>query len=337
MQYGIRFLMVAFVSFATIATWVAPCSTASAQDIETKNLALRIEVRPFETLTVTDHQFLVGDKNGMTYPIAGELRIPQRAPGRLPAVIQIHGSGGINAGVEAWSRLLNQMGIATFLVDSFSGRGLVNVGPDQAVLGGFNMIIDAYRAHDVLALHPRIDSTRIAVIGSSRGAKTALYSSLRRFQRVWGHGLDFAAYISLYTPCDRPEVLDQTDVSDNPIRMFHGIADDQVPVAACRALVQRLKDAGKDIQLTEFPDTWHQFDNPLLSPQPRVAANSQTVRNCTLIEKPRGIIINAETKQTFTYDDPCVERNPHFAFNAEATARTHKAVAELLRSVFKLK
>lgn len=333
MNYTGRILL-AVASFATMIGQPCNAQPASAPD---KSLPARIEVSAFNTLTVTDRQFLLGDKNGTTNAIAGELRIPQGAQGRVPLVIQIHGSGGILAPYEVWMRLLNQMGVATFLVDSFSGRGIVNTNTDQAQLGALNMIIDAYRAYDLMASNPRIDSTRIAIMGFSRGARASLYSSVRRFQRYWGHGLDFAAYIGLYTPCDSPEVLDEMDVSDNPIRLFHGSADDFVVAAPCRALVQRLKDAHKDIQLTEFPDTWHLYDHPLLSQQPTVAADLQTTRRCKLKEEPRGMIINVETAQPFTYDDPCVERNPHIAFNPEAADLTHKAVAELLRGVFKMK
>ena len=69
------------------------------------------------------------------------------------------------------------------MLDSFSGRGLTSTSTNQALLGRFNMILDAYRALDVIANHPRIDPTRIAVMGFSRGGQSALYSSLKRFQQ----------------------------------------------------------------------------------------------------------------------------------------------------------
>ena len=39
------------------------------------------------------------------------------------------------------------------------------------------------------------------------------------------------------------------DVADSPIRIFHGAADDYVPVAPCRAYVERLRQHGKDAAL----------------------------------------------------------------------------------------
>jgi predicted dienelactone hydrolase len=81
-------------------------------DPNLKDLAARTEVRAIETLTLTDQQFLTGDKNGKAVTIAAQLRFPQGASGRLPAVMLMHGSGGLNAGHELWAKHFNEMGVA---------------------------------------------------------------------------------------------------------------------------------------------------------------------------------------------------------------------------------
>jgi hypothetical protein len=64
------------------------------------------------------------------------------------------------------------------------------------------MIVDAYRALELLAKHRQIDPARIVVMGFSRGGRSSLYSSLTRFQRMHGPaGLQFAAHVGLYAPC----------------------------------------------------------------------------------------------------------------------------------------
>src|SRR5438132_8343827 len=156
--------MTRVVRAACIFLGVAAAQTAAAEPSLT-DLAARTELRAIESLTLSDQQFLTGDKNGKAVSIAGELRFPRGASGRLPAVILLHGSGGINGGNELWAKHFNEMGIASFLLDSLSGRGLVSTSTDQALLGRLNMILDAYRAFDVLAAHPRIDGKRVAVIG----------------------------------------------------------------------------------------------------------------------------------------------------------------------------
>jgi len=69
-------------------------------DPSLKDLAARTEVRPIETLTLTDQQFLTENNNGKAVTIAGQLRFPQGTSGRLPAVMLMHGSGCLNAGHE---------------------------------------------------------------------------------------------------------------------------------------------------------------------------------------------------------------------------------------------
>jgi predicted esterase len=71
-------------------------------------------------------------------------------------------------------------------------------------------------------------------MGFSKGGFVALYSSMRRFQRVYGpESAEFAAYIPFYARCDTP-YIDDEQVSDHPIRLFHGVDDDYVPIDGCR-------------------------------------------------------------------------------------------------------
>lgn len=296
----------------------------------------RIELHPIESLTLSDQEILTGAKDGKPVTIAGELRIPGVGTDRLPAVVIVHGSGGIGANYDRWSEELNRLGIATFIIDGFTGRGIVSTIEDQEQLGRLTMIYDVYRALAVLATHPRIDPTRIAILGGSRGGQIALYASLERFHRAYGQpGVAFTAYLVLYPPCNTTYIND-TDVSDRPIRLFQGSADDYDPVAPCRAYVARLRAAGKDVQLTEYPDAHHAFDNPLYSTTPTPLSRAQTTRRCVLKEEPKGRIINAETGQPFTYADPCVERGVHVAYNPAAQAAALRSVKEFLRATFKL-
>jgi dienelactone hydrolase len=304
-------------------------------DPSLKDLAARTELRAIETLTLTDQQFLTGNKDGKAVTIAGQLRFPQGASGRLPAVILQHGSGGPGSRDELWAKHFNEMGIASFFVDSFSGRGLTRTSTNQALLGRLNMVLDAYRAFDVLASHPSIDSARIAVMGFSRGGQSALYASMKRFQQMWNPRAAFAAYIPLYGSCNTTFIGD-TDLSPAPIRQFHGAADDYVPVAPCRAYFERLRAAGRDVLLTEYPGAHHVYDNPLGNKTPTVAKGAQSVRACKLKEEPLGTIINAETGQPFTYQDPCVQTDPHTGYNEAAANATRKAVKDFVRTVFKL-
>jgi len=107
-------------------------------------------------------------------------------------------------------------------------------------------------------------------------------------------------------------------------------------VAPCRSYFERLRGAGKDAKLTEFPDAHHAFDNPLAPKTPTVLKGAQSVRACKLKEEPLGFIINAETGLPFTYTDPCVKTDPHIGYNEAAAIATREAVTEFLQTVFGL-
>jgi dienelactone hydrolase len=295
----------------------------------------RIELHPLQTVTLTGEQFLTGVKDGKPALISGELRIPRPGAERLPAVVLVHGSGGVGANVDRWAQELNGIGVSAFIVDSFTGRGIVNTAADQSQLSSLGMMVDAFRALELLGRHSRVDPARIGVMGFSKGGVTALYASLKRFQRMHGPaGVEFAAYVPVYAPCNT-RYIDDEQVSDRPIRLLHGTADDWVPVAPCRQYVERLGRAGKDVKLFEYPNAYHAFDVHLIT-TPIRNAQWQTGRRCELDERPGGQIVNRQTGQLFTLDDPCMERGATAAYNAPAHTAAIKDVKEFLTSAFKL-
>ena len=288
----------------------------------------RVEVVPVHSVTMSDQDFLNGRKDAKPVMLAGQLKIPRAGSDRLPAVVLLHGSGGVGGNVVDWENDLNQMGIATFVLDAFTGRGITSTSANQALLGRLAMTYDAYRALEILEKHPRIDSRRIALMGFSRGGQAVLYAAAKRFQRLHGpaSGLDFAAYVPFYASCGT-QFVDDENMSPKPIRMFHGAADNYVPVAPCRDYVKRLKAKGVDVTLTEYPGAHHAFDSRLLK-TPVVAEKSQSTRSCQLAERQNGVIVNVKTGQAFTYADPCVELGPTVAYDEKGHAAAQKAVKE---------
>jgi dienelactone hydrolase len=297
---------------------------------------LRLEVRAVDSVTLSGEQFLTGDAQaGKKVTLAGELRIPGPPGTKVPAVVLVHGSGGISGATDAWARELNSIGVAAFILDTFSGRGIVSTVADQSQLNSLAMVVDAYRALGVLAEHPRIDRTRIAIMGFSKGAVASVYSANERFRKMYAPGgAEFAAHIGLYTPCN-VEYREDERTTGKPIRLFHGLADDYVAIGPCRAYVARLKKAGADVQLTELADAHHAYDNPA-TPEPKAFPANQTTRNCTLREGDAGRIFNAKTGRPYDLSDPCVEKGPHVGYNAAAHQATLAGVRDFVRTVFKL-
>ena len=322
-----RSLFFLVITLTFIVFSAASPHTASAQ-------VGRIELHTFQSVTLTDNQFLNAKRNGSEVTIAGELRFPRKKMQRYPVVMLVHGSGGISGYVDDWAQELNSMGVAVFILDSFTGRGLYKVNNDQSQLGRLAMIVDIYRALDVLAQHKSVDPARIGVMGFSRGGQAALYASMKRFQHLHGSdkGNEFAAYVAFYPACGT-RYLDDGNIVNKPVRIFHGTADDYNPIAPCRTYVDRLRKNGKDVVLNEYADAHHVFDYKKLA-KPVVLAKAQTTRACALQETDGGIIVNAKTGQRFTYDDSCVELGPTIAFNPNAYNEAKQALSDFISSVF---
>ena len=309
------------------ATALQGSPTASLADGRTGSIA-------FHTMTTTPRQFLLGER-GTTAVITGELGLPARGAERVPAVVLMHGAGGVQDYHYLWAREIQSVGVATFIVDSFSGRGVGKIsetveGHEAVNIG--SRIVDAYRSLALLATHPRIDRERVVLMGFSHGGATTLHATYTRFQQSYlTPGLEYAAYLPFYAFCNT-RVIDDDQISRRPIRLFHGAADDYTPVAPCHAWVARAKAAGADAAITEYPLVYHAFDNPRLPPAFR-NHNALNPSRCFFAERARGEMVNAETGQPLTYHDPCWGRGVTVGYEPRAYTDALASVKAFLTTI----
>jgi len=315
---------------ASLCALILIPALAAAQSVSPTEDAIDIP-----TLTLTDEQFLQNDGvAGTPVTLTARLQLPA-GQSSFPVVVLLHGTDGPASGaVWGWGNFLNGMGIATLRIDSYTARGITQASTDQSRIAQFLPIYDTYRAVEVLAADPRIDPSRIAVMGFSRGGTAALYASLKRFQSMHGpKGVRIAAFVPFYPACNF-ELVGELDVADAPIRQFHGAADNWTPSAPCRDYIDRVAAAGHDAVMTEYPGAAHAFDNPS-NPAYHVLADAQTSRNCRRREVD-GRILNAETGQPFGYGDACVELGPAVQYNSQAADAAQVAMKRFLSGIFRL-
>jgi dienelactone hydrolase len=122
--------------------------------------------------------------------------------------------------------------------------------------------------------------------------------------------------VPFYPICIRT-YIDDGQVSTRLIRIFHGGADDWLPVAACRQYVDRLRQAGKDIQLTEYAGAQHGFDNPTAPPTLHLP-NVQAGPDCRLEERAGGQMVFRATGQPFAAGHPRVRRGATIGHDPQA-------------------
>jgi dienelactone hydrolase len=196
------------------------------------------------------------------------------------------------------------------------GRGPKTRGtcPNYGLNQGMANIVDAYRALELLSTHPRIDSTRIAVMGFSVGGKASLYASVKRFQKMWGTpGLEFAAYVPFYPACNITFDHDEK-ISDQPIRIFYGELDEWSSPIPCEKYVNRLRKAGKDITITIYPGAHHNFDAKGDANAPSSIPGDSRI-NCRFVEKAEYNLVvlekDKDNKELETLYSQCIALYPN--------------------------
>lgn len=197
--------------------------------------------------------------------IVGHLFLPPgNAP--VPAVVFMHGSGGLyDAMLGYWPQLLNAQGIAVLSLDTFSPRGVRSTVEDQSQVPFSADVEDVFSALRLLATHPRIQASRIAVLGTSRGGLAAWRSNVDKIvaAQQLPDGLRFAAHVQLYAGgcvgafrlVVRPGVFGPA-----PMLWVHGDADDYTPIGPCRDYAERIDKAGTPVTFVTLPGARHKFD-----------------------------------------------------------------------------
>ena len=205
-------------------------------------------------------EILAGDGQSKPVTISGTLKMPKEVGGKVPAVIILHGAGGVNDHYFEVADMLNEMGIAAFVVDSFEPRGIQSGGDVLKKLfhSYSTRIADAYAALELLSTHPKIDKSKIAVMGYSHGAKVALFVASEKIRWSFiADDLRFAASIAYYPGCF-PQFKD-IDFTGAPVLMLLAEKDNICPVEACLDYAQRIKDSGADVKAIVYKGAHHGF------------------------------------------------------------------------------
>ena len=170
-----------------VATWVAAQVLAICAGTLNSGAAVAAEVLQIPSRNFSDTEFLQGGADkAPPVMLTGRLAVPE-SEGPVPLVLLLHGSDGpANGSVWNWGNFLGSLGMATLKVDSYTGRGHSVIYTEQARVAEFAPVYDIYRAIEVIADDQRIDPEKIAVMGFSRGGIGALYSSMLRFQHLYG-------------------------------------------------------------------------------------------------------------------------------------------------------
>jgi dienelactone hydrolase len=253
---------------------------------------------------------------GKTITVGGNLFLP---PGgdKVPALLIHHGSGGVSADRELrYARELVKLGLATFVIDSFTPRGITSTVRDQTTVTANEMLADAFAALQALAAHPRIDGRRIGIAGFSKGGTVALFAAHEaRAARALPDGLRFALHVPFYPWCGTQHHKPKT--TGAPIYMLLGAADTYAGVEPCQRYAETLKAQGAPIDVVVYPGAPHGFDGG----RAYQVAKGENFSRCVFLQQPDGSW--TETFSGLTTNDSKGQRIENAYRKALAKCRTY--------------
>jgi predicted peptidase len=236
---------------------LAGCATAPVERIQ--------GMAPLDRSAVADAAVDTFTPGLFTSPEGVTLRYRLLAPAtlqpgqRYPLVVQFHGSGGIgtdNLGqlehaARAWTLPAIRSRYPAFvLVPQFPARSALYDDPKvPRVARTAPELQAALTLIDAIAAQQPVDRDRIYATGFSMGGSTTWLALLAR------PGLFAAAMpVSGIAP-DRARAADLTDV---PLLILHGQADDENPIDADRAMAAAIRAAGgRHVRLREYAGLGH--------------------------------------------------------------------------------
>ena len=122
------------------------------------------------------------------------------------------------------------------------------------------MTTDLLRALKFLAAQPNIDSKKIVVMGSSKGAVAALYATWNPIRQKIVGDLDFAGYVLLYPLYT---TIEDGKVTTIAVHVYIGKMDNWTPAAPCIRQARRMEKLGRDWAITLYDSAYHGFDAPI--------------------------------------------------------------------------
>jgi dienelactone hydrolase len=231
-------------------------ASAAALALTGRSVASAAELVKFDSASLRTGQ---AEHKGVNPPggkpdIQGYLTRPKGA-GPFPAVVLLHSCLGLPANKAAIGDVVASWGYVALFVDDFATRGI----KETCAVDFGEALADAFGALVYLSRLPYVDPNRIAAVGFSQGADTALKIASARFASAFAvrNDLTFKVAAAFYPPCEN-QAGAKLEI---PTLILIGESDDVTPMADCRRLAERPENRS-DVRLVVYPGAYHGFDNP---------------------------------------------------------------------------
>lgn len=267
--------------------------------------------------------------------VSGVLSVPAGTE-RVPAVVLSHSAGGVSRDRDfAWAERFTSAGMAVFVVDSFTSRGVKDFANQPSFAAS---VADVYAALRLLMTHPRIDPARVALMGFSRGGTVALTAALDPVRRTGApDGERFAAHVALYPGCNTRYLA--AKITGAPMLILLGGADDQAPPEPCQRYGEWFRNMGAEIKVVTYPGAHHLFDG---TEPVHFIDQAGTAGSCdTEYDIDARVLRRTDTgavladKEIGTYFSACSSHGVHIGGNSDARARAEQEIAAFLKATLR--
>ena len=221
--------------------------------------------------------------------VFGNLVIPKDSLNpnkKYPLIIGVAGSLGWAEHHYEYLKMYQDLGYATFELNSFKSRNITSTVGTQNEITMATMIVDAYKALEKLSNHPQIIKEKVSITGWSLGGAVALYSAWLPLKNSINKSLNFASHLAFYPPCFFD--FEDLNFSKVPIHILIGELDDWTPSQPCNNLVNKL--AMSNINVTVYKDSHHGFDR---KGELEINENGYSFKDCMFhVNKEGDILMN---------------------------------------------
>ena len=232
------------------------CLTITSQSYSQYN-SEKISFRSYNPYTFSD--VMSNYSNLKSQEVFGNLVIPKDSLNpnkKYPLIVGVAGSLGWAEHHYEYLKMYQDLGYATFELNSFKSRNITSTVGTQNEITMATMIVDAYKALEKLSDHPQIMKEKVSITGWSLGGAVALYSAWLPLKNSINKSLNFASHLAFYPPCFFE--FEDLNFSKVPIHILIGELDDWTPSQPCNNLVNKL--AMSNINVTVYKDSHHGFD-----------------------------------------------------------------------------
>jgi len=177
---------------------------------------------------------------------------------KYPLIIGVAGSLGWGEHHYKYLEMYRKMGIATFELNSFKSRGVKSTVGSQTEVTTAMIILDVYKAFEILEKHPNISKNKVGLTGWSLGGAVTIFSGWKPLKKAIGIDLKFASKLAFYPACfAKPYNIEFEDV---PTHVLIGELDTWTPAQACLEFKDMMDIKGYDFNVTVYDSAYHSFD-----------------------------------------------------------------------------